>query len=191
MWVIVRALGLATFAGLIAALLATFVLVVLWGGLFVGERLGWTDAATVGEILGTGRWVAAGVAVALAIWSGGYGATARGSGPRVTAAILLGVPFGLGLAALGSDAWTVGALGVGWAVAVPARSVRVAAVRAVPGAVAGLALIPFTAPGVALELVAGLGGFVVAGMVVVVMIAFVEPALWGPEQARPAVPGEV
>ncbi len=177
LWVLVKALGLAVFAGVIAAVLATFVLVVLWGGLFVGVRLGWTEEATMTGILENGRWVASGVAVALAIWAGGYGAPARGSGPRIAAAGAIGLPFGLGLAALGSGFWTIAALGVGWAVAIPARSIRVAAIRAAPGALLGLATVPFSVDGLAMQLVAGLGGAVVAGTVVVVMIGAVEPAL--------------
>ncbi len=177
MWVIVKALSLAVFAGVIAAVLATFVLVVLWGALFVGARLGWTDEATMTTILENGRWVTVGVAIALAIWAGGYGATARGSGPRIASGLAIGLPFGFGLAVLGSDFWTVAAVGIGWAVAIPARSVRIAAIRAAPAALLGLLAIPFSVDGLAAQVAAGLGGVVVGGAVVVVMIGAVEPAL--------------
>lgn len=174
---VAKALSLAVFAGLIAGALGTFVLVVLWGALFVGERLGWVEEATVSTILANGRSFVMWLAVVLTVWAGGYGTTVRGSGPRIVAGLTIGLPIGWGIMALDSAFWTAAAVGIGWAVAIPSRSVRTSAIRAAPATLIGLALTPMAVVGPAAELGAGLVGVLVAGAVILIMIGLVEPAL--------------
>lgn len=175
--VVAKALSLAVFAGMIAGVLGTFALVVLWGALFVGERLDWVDEAAVSTILTNGRTVVTWLAVVLTVWAGGYGTTVRGSGPRIVVGLALGLPIGLAIKALGSPAWTVAAVGIGWAVAIPARSVRIAGIRMAPLLLLGLASVPLAVVGPTAELGAGLVGVLVAGVVVLIMISSVEPRL--------------
>ncbi len=176
-----RALALGILAIILAGVALAVLGVIITGVLWVAEQLGWLSASAL-EFSRSGlipllEFVAAGVG----IWAGTYGVAVRRSPATAAAGIVIGTGFGFILFSLGSPLWTLGMLGVGWAISVPAKSLRTAAIRSIPSIVLGMMTVAVNAETLPRQLTLLVLGAAVAGVVVTLMVTIVDPLVDRPQ----------
>ncbi len=176
-----RALSLGILAIILAGVALAVLGVIVTGILWVAEQLGWLSASALESsrsgLIPLLEFVAAGVG----IWAGTYGVAVRRSPATAAAGIVIGTGFGFILFSLDSPLWTLGMLGVGWAISVPAKSLRTAAIRSIPSIVLGMMTVAVNAETLPRQLTLLVLGAAVAGVVVTLMVTIVDPLVDRPQ----------
>ncbi len=162
--------------GVAASLLAVASGYILSGGLAFAERIGVLSSETIVTAWQASLTMLVGV-VALVVLRGGDDTIRAPLAPThrlagVIAAVVLGGFFLL----VGSSLWTATAVGAGWAIAASAPDPTRSMVRSVPAVLVGVAGLLITPADLHGSVVAGLVGPVVAGVLLVAVIAL-ETAL--------------
>ena len=176
-----RALALGILAIVLAGIALAVLGVIITGVLWVAEQLGWLSASTLSSsrsaLIPLLEFLAAGVG----IWAGTYGIAVRRSQVTSAAGMVIGTGFGFILFSLHSPLWTLGMLGVGWALSVPAKSLRTAAIRSIPSIALGMMTLAVNAETLPRQLALLVLGAAVAGVVVTLMVTIVDPLVDRPE----------
>jgi energy-converting hydrogenase Eha subunit A len=173
------ALGIAAIilSGIALAVLGAIITGILW----IAQQLGWLSASTLTSsrsvLIPLLEFIAAGVG----IWAGTYGVAVKRSPATVAAGLVIGTGFGFILFSLHSPLWTLGMLGIGWALSIPARSLRTAAIRSIPIVILGMMTLAVTAETLPRQLTLLLLGAAVAGVVVTLMVTIVDPLVDRPD----------
>lgn len=145
------------------------------GGLWLAAHFDWLEPTTIDRAKSSMPVYLGFIAAGIGLWSGTYLVTPKGSALLALSGLCVGGGFGFILYSLGSPLWGLGMLGVGWALAVPAESLRTAAVRTVPSFVLGFMTLGVEAESLLRRATLLVLGAAVGAAVVVVMVTTIDP----------------
>ena len=173
--VLVRGLALGVLFLAAAIVLMVVVGLVGTGGLWLAAHFDWLEPTTIDRAKSSMPVYLGFIAAGIGLWSGTYLVTPKGSALLALSGLCVGGGFGFILYSLGSPLWGLGMLGVGWALAVPAESLRTAAVRTVPSFVLGFMTLGVEAESLLRRATLLVLGAAVGAAVVVVMVTTIDP----------------
>ncbi|GEM_PF-5471723 len=176
-----RALALGILAIILAGVALAVLGVIITGVLWVAEQLDWLSASALESSRSGLIPLLEFIAAAVGIWAGTYRVAVRRSPATAAAGLVIGTGFGFILFSLDSPLWTLGMLGVGWAISVPAKSLRTTAIRSIPSIVLGMMTVAVNAETLPRQLTLLVLGAAVAGVVVTLMVTIVDPLVDRPE----------
>ena len=132
LWTFAAALVGALIIGLAALIVGGFTWVV-----WIFDRATSVTGA-MADTVRIGGWIFAPIGLAAAVWAAAYGTTQQDSLPRTLIAAPVAIGVAVGMLLLGSSGLLAASLGIGWALAIPARTTVQVAARALPLLVAAL-----------------------------------------------------
>lgn len=173
--VLVKGLALGVLALVLAGVVTSVLGLILTGSFWIVEQFSWLTPETLTKGRSAMVPVLSFLAVAVGMWAGVYTVSVKRSALLSFGGLVIGGGVGFLLYSLGSPLWSLGMLGVGWAVAVPASSLRTAAIRAIPSAVLGFMTLGVSAVLLREKFLFIILGAAIAAAIVVLMVTLVDP----------------